>query len=178
MSQLAWHTIRAFWVLCLMALCGAGVAKADSVVYTLTGSTNPAFGSVHAESFQYTAPGFITSYIALSASELDSCVACFQPGTAVEFYPSGTHPLIIPADLIRFTDANRVVYGFFFAPGDFSAPGTYTTFSDEPDITSNIGTLTVRLVPRSTPEPSSLLLVASGLLGLLGAAPIRKLRLL
>jgi hypothetical protein len=179
MRQIGWRVIRIFSVLCLVALCGAGVTKADSVIYTLTGSSNPAFGPPsHTESFQFTASSFITSYIGLSASELDSCVACIQSGTAVEFYPSGTQPLIIAADLIRFTDANDIVYGFFFDPGAFSAPGTYTTFEDEPYITSNVGTLTVQLVPALTPEPSSLLLVASGLLGLLGTAPIRKLRLL
>lgn len=179
MRQIGWRVIRLFSVLCLVALCGAGVTKADSVIYTLTGTSNPEFGPpAHTESFQFTAPGFVTSYTALSASDLDSCVACFQPGTTVEFYPSGTLPLVVSRDLIRFTDANDSVYGFFFEPGAFSTPGTYTTIDDGVYITSNVGTLTVQLVPALTPEPSSLLLVASGLLGLLGAAPIRKLLLL
>lgn len=175
MRRLWNHSIRVFLLLCLAALAAAGVTKADSVIYTLTGSTNPVFGPVHDESFQFTAPGFITSYVALSAPELNSCLACAAIGTAVEFYPNGTKPTIIPSDLIRFTDADNMVYGFFFAPGDFSVPGTYTTFQDAPYITSNIGTLTVQLVSGVTPEPSSLLLLGAGLLGLLAAAPIKKL---
>ena len=66
--------------------------------------------------------------VSLSASELDSCVACIQPGRAVQFIPHGTVSSIVPIDYNRFTDVNYIVYGFFFAPGDFSALETYTTY--------------------------------------------------
>lgn len=151
-------------------MVGAGVAKADSVVYTLTGSTNPAFGPVHTESFQFTAPGFIASYTDLFASQLPSCVACASSGIAVEFYPNGTLPIVIPVDLIRFTDANGIVYGFFFAPGAFSAPGTYITSDHLPYIESNIGTLDVQVA-----EPSSLLLLVCSTLALAGAVQAKRL---
>ena len=46
----------------------------------------------------------------------------------MQFIPHGTVSSIIPVDYNRFTDANNIVYGFFFAPGDFPALGTYTTY--------------------------------------------------
>jgi hypothetical protein len=153
----------------MVALIGGGVSRADGVIYTLTGSTNPAFGSVPTESFQYMAPGFVTSETDLTASELDFCVACYPSGTAVQFYPNGAVPTVIPIDFIRFTDANGIIYGFFFAPDTFSEPGTYTSFDYLPYIVLNIGTLTVQ----TTPEPSSLLLLALALLSA-GALQIKK----
>src|SRR5580700_10544968 len=128
-----------FLLLSAVALIAAAPARADGVVYTLTGSTNSTLGPVHAEGFQFTAPDFITSYTGLSESELGSCTACALAGTAIEFYPSGSIDTIVPVDLIRFTDANGVVYGFFFAPGDFSASGTYTTSDYPPYIVSIVG---------------------------------------
>lgn len=153
------------FALAAVALIGTRSARAD-VIYTLTGSTNPAFGPVHAESFQFTSPDFITSSVTLSASDLNSCVSCALSGTAVQFFPDGSVPVILPVDYIAFTDANDVIYGFFFDAGDFSALGTYTASSFLPYIVSNNGTLTVE----QTPEPSSLPLLGIGLLALTGAA--------
>jgi len=153
-----------FLLLWAIALIAAAPARADGVVYTLTGSTNSTLGPVHAEGFQFTAPDFITSYTGLSESELGSCTACALAGTAIEFYPSGSIDTIVPVDLIRFTDANGVVYGFFFAPDDFSATGTYTTSDYPPYIVSNVGILTVQ----NTSEPPGFLLLAAGLLALVG----------
>ncbi len=42
------------FALCAIASFSAGVSRADGVTYTLTGSTNPEFGPVHAESFSFT----------------------------------------------------------------------------------------------------------------------------
>jgi len=150
---------------CVMLAPGVLLANAAQVVYTLTGTTNPAFGPVHAEAFQFSATGFVASYVSLSAVQLDSCTACTQPGTTVEFYPNGTVQTIIPADYIRFTDANGIVYGFYFPPGSFSTAGTYHTFDDPPYITSNIGTLTVQVMqtpPNPVPLPPSVLLALTG----------------
>jgi hypothetical protein len=151
----------------MIVVPGVPLAQAGTVIYTLEGMTNPGFGPVHSESFRFTAPDLITSMISLSAAELDSCVACIQPGTAVEFYPYGTVSIVIPVDYIRFTDADQKVYGFFFAPGALSAAGTYDTFDDLPYITSNVGTLTVQ----TAPEPST---SAMGVLGLLAALHFRR----
>jgi hypothetical protein len=173
MRRIGLCSISVFLLLFVVSLIGARVARADSIVYTLTGSTNPAFGPVHAEGFQFTAPNFVTSALSLSASQLDSCVACSLSGTALQFFPNGSVSTIIPVDYFAFTDASGIVYGFFFAPGAFSAPGTYTASSDLPFIISNICTLTVQ----ATPEPSSLLLLLAGVLGLAGAVQIKKLLL-
>ena len=125
-----------------------------SVVYTVTGLTFPGAGPQHTETFQFTAPNFITSSISLSASGLDSCANCIQSGTAVQFFPKGTLPLIVPADSVHFTDADGIIYGWIFAPGAFSAAGTYKAFDYPPYIVSDVATMTVRAV-RATPETTS-----------------------
>ena len=151
MRRTRWYRIAVFSLFCVVGLIDAGMAEADTVIYTLTGTTNPAFGPVHAESFQFTTSSFVTSYTSLSVSQLDSCVACSDSGTTVEFYPNGTLDTVVPVDEIRFSDANGIVYGFFFAPGDLSEPGTYTASDFPPNITSNTGTLTVQGVPEIDP---------------------------
>jgi len=125
-----------------------------SVVYTITGLTFPGAGPQHTETFQFSAPNFIASSIGLSASRLDSCVNCIQSGIAVQFFPKGTLPLIVPADSVHFTDADGFIYGWNFAPGAFSATGTYTAFDYPPYIVSDVATMTVRAV-RATPETTS-----------------------
>lgn len=126
----------------------------NSVVYTVSGLTFPGAGPQHTETFQFTAPNFITSSVSLSASRLDSCVNCIQSGTAVQFFPNGTLPLVVPADSVHFTDADGIVYGWVFAPGTFSAAGTYTAFDYPPYIVSDVATMTVRAV-QATPETTS-----------------------
>lgn len=166
-----------WWIGVLLTIAGvmsigASSARAD-VIYTLTGSTNPAFGPVHSEDFQFTSTDFITSSVSLAASDLNSCVACAPSGTAVQFFPYGTVPVVAAVNYISFTDANGVVYGFFFDAGDFSTPGTYTASSFLPYIVSNSGTLTVE----QTPEPSTLLLLGIGMLGVIGPQERRQCRL-
>jgi len=122
------------------------------VIYAVTGLTFPGAGPQHTETFQFTARNFITSQITLSASQLDSCVNCIQSGKSVQFFPNGTLPLIVAADSVHFTDADGFVYGWVFAPGAFSAAGTYTAFNDPPYIVSDVATLTVRVIPGMSPK--------------------------
>jgi hypothetical protein len=124
------------------------------VVYTVTGLTFPGAGPQHTETFQFTAPNFITSRINLSASQLDSCANCIQSGTSVQFFPKGTLPLVVPADSVHFTDADGMIYGWYFAPGAFSAEGTYTALNSPPYIVSDVATMTVRAV-RARPKTTS-----------------------
>ena len=171
MRQVGLFSIRCFFFLCMVAFIGTGVARADGTVYTLVGTSNPAYGPAHPEDFQFTSPGLITSAVNLTGSQLNYCDACYPTGAVVQFFPTGTVNTIVPVDYIRFTDANGIVFGFFFDPGDFAKTGTYTTSDFLPYITSNVGTLTVQ----ATPEPGIALLLAVGLLGLLGAVHMRKL---
>jgi hypothetical protein len=125
-----------------------------SIVYTVTGLTFPGAGPQHTETFQFTAPNFISSASNLPASRLDSCMNCIQRGTAVQFFPNGTLNIIVPADSVHFTDADGIVYGWVFSPGAFSAIGTYTAFNYPPYIVSEVATMTVRAVP-ATRETTS-----------------------
>jgi len=121
-------------------------SSVKSVVYTVTGLTFPGAGPQHTETFQFTASNFITSAIDLSASRLDSCVNCIKSGTAVQFFPNGTLNLIVPADSVHFTDDDRIVYGWVFPPGAFTASGTYKAFDYPPYIVSDVATMTVRAI--------------------------------
>ena len=154
--------LLSIFAFCALAALAASAARADGVTYTLTGSTNPEFGPVHAESFTFTTSSFITSYTDLNPSQFTSCVACQE----IEFYPNGTLNTVVPVDLIRFTDTNGIVYGFFFSPGAFDAPGTYTASDYPPYIVSNIGTLTVSTT--AVPEPSAAMLLMLGLIAMFG----------
>jgi hypothetical protein len=154
------------FALCAIASFSAGVSRADGVTYTLTGSTNPEFGPVHAESFSFTTSSFVTAYTDLLPSQLTSCVACQE----VEFYPNGTMNSDIATDEIRFTDTNGVIYGFFFDAGAFDAPGTYTASDIPPFAVSNIGTLTVTTT--AVAEPSAAMLLTLGLIAMFGVSAV------
>jgi hypothetical protein len=117
------------------------------VVYTVSGLTFPGAGPQHTETFQFTAHNFITSRISLSASQLDSCANCIPSGTSVQFFPHGTLPSIIAADTVHFTDADRSIQGWVFAPGAFSAAGIYNALNHPPYIVSDVATLTVQVIP-------------------------------
>lgn len=137
-----------FFVLVPFALSGcASSSHSGAVLYTLTGESNPQFGVQHPESFTYTVPQLIKTEVDLTATQLNSCVACAGTGVAVQFFPNGSTNTIVPVDFIRFTDADGKVYGFFFAPGTFGIPGTYKAGNYPPYITSNTGTLTIQPAP-------------------------------
>jgi hypothetical protein len=124
------------------------------VVYTVTGQSFPGAGPQHTETFQFTAPYFITSAADLSAAQLDSCANCIQPGIAAQFFPNGTLNLIIPADSVHFTDADRIIYGWEFPPGAFAAAGTYSAFDYPPYIVNDVATMTVRIIPAVPGTPA------------------------
>jgi hypothetical protein len=141
-----------------------GTNANGAVLYTLTGSINPLLefaGPIHEQSFRFTSDDFITSYLALSAADLDSCVNCSTSGTTIEFWPAGL--ISTEREQISFWDGpNGVVYGFFFEPGVFSQLGVHTAADIPFGAIGNLGTLTVRRVP----EPSSVLMMLAGVLAL------------
>jgi hypothetical protein len=128
--------------------------KIKGVVYTVTGQSFPGAGPQHTETLQFTVPNFITSAIDLSVAQLDSCVNCIQSGTAVQFFPNGTLNLIVPADSVHFTDADRVIYGWVFPPGAFAAAGKYSAFNYPPYIVNDVATMTVSVIPTAPEAPT------------------------
>ena len=146
------------------------VVRADSVVYSFSGTNTAPGGDALSVAFVYTSPGFITSLTSVLPSQLNSCENCLV-----------TIPVAIPAvffqpnnvfgDSVDFNDSLFSQPTYMFPFGSLITPGAY--FSGTP---FNPGTLTVTVVPStSTPEPSSLLLLALGLCSF-GWLATRKLR--
>ena len=136
------------------------VARADSVTYTFTGTSDAVGGDGLSLAFQYTASGFIEpplgSFLVLLASQLDSCTNCLVSSTvpAVAFSEQGFF-----GDQVDFNDTFSLESVFAFPLGAFGTPGTY--FSESP---YNTGRLVVATVV--VPEPSAILLLGIGSLWL------------
>lgn len=144
------------WLLAGVAL-SAPRAKADTIEYIFSGNNVGIKGADGLPvSLDYiSTSGYITSLTPVSASSLVSCLNCFVSTIvpAVEFRPQDPGG---PA--IGFVDTNKIEFFYRFAPGDFSAPGTYTSIPG-----FYPGTLQV-VDLKDVAEPSTIALLAAGLL--------------
>jgi hypothetical protein len=155
----------------LFALVTAGSLKADTVTYAFQGG-----GQFSSWSFQYTAPGFITSQQTIPDASLDSC---FTSGSCVSisFMPNVPDPSTMTAnDEILFTlllpSVGLEQGAFFFPSATFATPGTHNGISQYLEGPRPFDTLTVSEVSQ-VPEPATILLVTSGLMA--GALRRRKI---
>jgi hypothetical protein len=142
-------------------------AKAN-VIYTFSEVGNVAYPSVD---FTLDVPTFITadtvfnnptSGLTCTASGIFFPTGHAQSCRSVEFDPNTNFDNI----LVNFTDDVTGTQGYAtslnFAKGDFSNPGTYTA-PPPPNTSSN--SLTVAPVPTTIPEPASITLVGTTLVG-------------
>ena len=124
-------------------------------------------------SASYTSPTFITFDTGkLGPSSLNSYNAFSStegpiPFEAIAFYPSPTFGGF-RYDAFQFDVPNPTVnydvdYDFYFAPGDFSAPGTHNTVIFG---TFQEGQLVVSGSPSAAPEPSTWGLMIAGIGGI------------
>jgi hypothetical protein len=150
--------------------------RADTV-YTLNVEEDdiPAF-SVN---LQFTVPVILTSTTTGITSFTDTLGIGFAGCTASSVSVETPSALTDIEMILNFAAAPSCV--FSGATADFNTPitslGTYTAFNDF-SFTEAIGTLKIaNSSPVTTPEPASMLLLGSGLVGIMGAGMRRKSRI-
>ena len=136
-------------------------AKADSVNYSFSGSNG---------SFSYTSTsGFIApgDTVTLHASDLNTCSTC----ATLSFIPEAAFVGGVPfvGDLLEFGGLLPNVYAFQY--GSFDAYGTYNSYA----ALYGSGTLTVSRGSIAAPEPSTLVLLAIGILLMAGLASRKRI---
>jgi hypothetical protein len=135
-------------------------ARAD-VIYDFSG-TEALFPGT--ESFQYTAPNFITADISIPGSSLDFCTVSgtlAPPCDIVNFFISGPDSPQHYPEIAFETGPTGVpsILDYYFPSGNFGQAGTIQS------PLGNTATLTIASVP-SVPEPSSLVLLLVAIFGL------------
>jgi hypothetical protein len=150
-----------FSVLILSAFASA------SVIYSFTGTYQGDGGQLMGPvSFTLTVPTGVTADTTFSPSPQLVCDACDQINFYVDAVAHGFTST--PSNAIGYGLPGGTGYIFYFDPSSFVANGTYT------DVIGswfpNQGTLTVSGAASPSPEPGTILMLGSGLLGVASLA--------
>jgi hypothetical protein len=168
---------RLGWSLAFLAetMISAVNAGAD-VVYQLT-ANNASFGNVNNVNITFTSPTFINSFTQIGSqfgttfSDTPNATCSFGGATCYSLtfnpdYPGFNQLYIYNSSSGGETDL------FYFAIGAFTNFGTYNESLCNFDCTGRGAVLTVSESVSETPEPGSLVLLGTGLLGIAG--PLRR----
>jgi hypothetical protein len=151
--------MKKLFALLFLAALAIGTARADTV-YTFTAGTNSQVSEYSGATFTLTTPepiGDSDAYDFFPGAQL-TCSFC----TEIIFYagPYENHNTISAISYITTLGG----FGYFFEPDAFTTDGTYNANVGQPATLTVISDDTQAV----TPEPSSFLLLGSGLAGLAG----------
>ena len=144
----------------------AAHASVTEVEYTFFAQ----LGGNNTESAQFLVPSFITSDVTIPFSQIKFCQIETNPCGSIDLQPNLYVTGLGLFDVFRENNQTLRGVGFAFPVGSFDAVGTYFDLSG----TALLSVQTVTFTP--TPEPSALLLMSSGALGVAGMLRRRLLR--
>jgi hypothetical protein len=171
MKRIGW--VLVFLITTMILAVNAGA----DVVYQLT-ANNASFGSVNNVNITFTSPTFITSFTQIGSqygttfSNTPNATCNFGGATCYSLtfnpdYPGFNQLYIYNSSSGGSTDL------FYFAIGAFGSFGTYNeSLCGNFDCTGRGAVLTVSEKVSETPEPGTLALLGTGLLGIAG--PLRR----
>jgi hypothetical protein len=149
--------MRRFFLLLSVAVLAIGTARADTT-YSFSGSSDMGPTDFDGATFTLTVASPITDDAYFTPGGDLTCNMC----DTISFIPD-----FAGYQAITYGMSNGVYY-FYFDPGSFTTYGTYESVLLGPDQEATLTVTGGSLPVTATPEPSSFLLLGSGLAGFAG----------